>query len=204
MSNKPKILIGLPTMSSVHPLTMMVILSWMSEAFTTGEYNLSIYPTVNVQPVDNARNDIVAKFLESDCTHLLFIDSDTVPPLDALHRLLNHDKPIISALTPIIELDEKLGTYYRKWNCVDENDKHMVPNTGTRMCKGCGSSCILIQREVFSKMKIPYYRFQYKDDNGKDILVGEDIYFIINALSLGIKTYADTSIICQHYKQALW
>lgn len=203
MNKTPKICIGLPTMSSVHPLLLMVIVSWMAEAFNNGEYNLSIYPTVNVQPVDNARNDIVKHFLESDCTHLIFVDADTIPPLNALKRLLAHDKPIISALTPIIEMDGE-GNPWRKWNCVDENDEHMKPNTGTRMCKGAGSSCILIKREVFEALEAPYYRFQYKDDKGKSIVVGEDIWFIVNCLSKGIKTYADTTILCQHYKNFMF
>lgn len=197
---RPKVCLGIPTMGEVNTLLLVTIVSWIAEAFNTGLYNLSIYPTVNVQPVDNARNQIVKFFLESDCTHLLFVDADTIPPLDALKRLLAHDKPIISALTPIIELNEETNDYWRKWNAVDETDQHMKPNTGTRMCKGAGASCILIKREVFEQLEAPYYRFQYKDDSGKSVLVGEDIYFIINALSKGIKTYADTSILCQHAK----
>lgn len=201
---KPKILIGLPTMSQMHPMVMMIILGWMAEAYNKKEYGLSIFPTFNEQPVDNARNHIADEFLKSDCSHLLFIDSDTVPPLDALRRLLAHDRLIISALTPIIELNEKTGEYYRKWNCVGEDDQHMKPDTGIQKCKGAGSSCILIKKEVFQTIKPPFYRFTYKDDNGKDVVVSEDIYFVINCLSHGIETYADTSIVCRHYKPALW
>lgn len=200
---KPKILIGIPTMSSVHPLVMMMVVSWMSEAYMTGKFDLSIYPTLNVQPVDNARNEIVKVFLESGCTHLFFIDSDTIPPIDAIHRLLAHDLPIVSGLTPIIEMT-KDGKPWRKWNCVDENDKHMLPNTGVNQCKGAGGSCLMIKREVFEAMKEPYFRFVYQDDNGKNVVVGEDVYFIVNALSLGIKTYADTTLLCQHYKPFLF
>ena len=203
-ADKPSIMIGLPTMHSMHPILAINIMKWMATGIQTKEYDLSIYPTFNVQPVDNARNEIVKNFLKSGCTHLWFIDSDTIPPPDALKRLLAHDKPIISALTPIIEHDETKNGYWRKWNCVGEDDKHLMPNTGTKMCKGCGSSCIMIKREVFDKMKPPYYRFTYQDDTGKEVMVSEDIYFIINALSLGIKTYADTSILCKHYKHALW
>ncbi len=197
-------MIGVPTMGTVHPLLMMVVLSWMAEAFNTGMCGLSIYPTINVQPVDNARNQIVKYFLESDATHLLFVDSDTIPPLDALKRLLAHDKLIISALTPIIELNNETGDYWRKWNCVDQNDQHMKPHTGTRQCKGAGGSCILIKREVFEQLEAPYYRFVYNDDTGKPVVVGEDIYFTINCLSKGIKTYADTSILCQHEKKCMF
>lgn len=201
---RPKILLGLPTMSSVHTLTMMVILSWMAKAYNSKEFDFSIYPTINVQPVDNARNEIVKAFLESDCTHLMFVDSDTIPPIDALDRLLAHDLPIVSGLTPIVELNEETGEYYRKWNCVGMDEQHMKPDTGLNQCKGAGGSCILIKREVFEKMKAPYFRFVYSDDNGKNICVSEDIYFIVNALSKDIKTYCDTSIVCRHNKSCLF
>ena len=197
-------MIGIPTMAQVHTLLFVIVIKWISDAYRSNDYSLSIFPTINVQPVDNARNEIVDAFLKSDATHLLFIDSDTIPPIDLIPRLLAHNLPIISGLTPIIELNQENGEYWRKWNCVGEDDKHLEPNTGVKMCKGTGSSCIMIRREVFEKMKPPYYRFVYKDDTGKDVMVSEDIYFIINALSLGIKAYVDTSIICQHYKEMLF
>lgn len=200
----PKVVIGLPTMASVHPLTMLVILRWMAEAYSSKLYNLSILPTINEQPVDNARNHIVKDFLESDGTHLLFVDSDTVPPADTIMKMLAQDKLIISGLTPIIDLDEKSGEYFRKWNCVGEDDLHMQPNTGLRKCKGAGGSCIMIKREVFEKLESPWYKFLKKDDNGKVVDVSEDIYFVVTALSKGMETWADTSIICKHYKPALW
>lgn len=202
--NKPKILIGLPTMSSIHPMLMMVILSWMSDGFKNGEYNLSIFPTFNEQPVDNARNHIVEEFLKSDCTHLLFIDSDTIPQIDSLKRLMAHDRLIMTALTPIIEIDNNTNEYYRKWNCVGMDDKHLQPNTGVQQAKVAGSSCILIKREVFLKLETPWYRFVYKDDNGKNVVVGEDIHFTINCLAAGMETFADTTIICQHYKSVIF
>ena len=200
---KPKVLIGLPTMASVHTMLLMTIVSWMAKAFQGSEYNLSIYPTVNVQPVDNARNEIVKAFLESDCTHLLFVDADTIPPLDAIEKLLAHNLPIVSALTPIIEMT-KDGAPWKKYNCVDTDDKHMRPNTGLRECKGAGTSCLLIRRDVLEQLEMPYFRFKYQDDTGKQVFVSEDIHFIINCLSKGIKTMADTSIICQHYKNFLF
>lgn len=203
--NKPKVIIGLPTMGSVHTHLMLLIIVWIAEALQGGKYNLSVYPTVAVQPVDNARNEIVRTFLEeTDGTHLLFIDSDTIPPRNVIQSLLDMDVPIATAITPIIEHDEATGEFYRKWNVVDQNDKHVQPNTGIIEAKGAGSSCIMIRRDVFEKMEKPYYRFLYQDDNGKPTIVSEDIYFTIRALSLGFKTYADTSLICKHAKTTMW
>ncbi len=205
---KPKILLGLPTMGSIHTLLLVVISSWIAEAATTGDYNLSLYPTLGVQPVDKARNHIVDIFLGSDCTHLLFIDSDTIPPKNTIMRLLGRNKDIVSGLTPIIEHDSKRYNdsdgFYKKWNAVTLDNKFTEPNVGVIPVQGVGSSCILIRREVFEKMPKPWYNFLTQDDNGKEVFVGEDIHFIIKAKQLGFEAWCDTSVICGHNKPIIW
>lgn len=194
-------------MGSIHVMLAVTINAWVAEARESG-YDLSIYPTMGVSPVDNARNHIVEEFLKTDCTHLLFIDSDTVPPKNALKKLLAADREIVSALTPIIEHDENRKNdsngFYRKMNVVGFNDKHVNEYIGLVPCKGAGSSCVLIKREVFEKMERPWYRFQYQDDNGVPVIVGEDILFTVKALGMKIVPYVDTSIICKHNKPILW
>lgn len=202
---KAKVLIGLPTMSSMHTWLVMTLLSWVSE----NKISLGVYPTLSVQPVDNARNEIVEEFLKGDYTHLLFIDSDTIPPQDGLYKLLEDDRAIVTGITPIIEHDEKRSGsdssgFYKKWNCVDMQDKEVQPNSGLIPIKGAGSSFILIKRVVFEKLTKPYYRFLYQDDNKKDVIVSEDIHFIAKALGAGIQAWADTSVICKHYKPIVW
>jgi len=206
---KPKVLIGLPTMGSIHTLLAIRIMAWLMEAQQKGNINVSIYPTMGVSPVDNARNEIVDELLRGDCTHLLFVDSDTIPPQNALEKMLLADKPIVTALTPIIEYDDKRKNsdsngYYKKWNVVNWQDKFIEPYLGLIKIKGCGSSCILIKREVFEKMPKPWYRFLYQDDTGKVIFMGEDTHFIAKALGMGIEAWADTSIICGHNKAIIW
>jgi hypothetical protein len=200
----PKVMIGIPTMGSVHPILMMTVLSWMNQATQSKLYSMTFFPTTGIQPVDNARNTIVDAFLASDSTHLLFVDSDTIPPPDVILQFLAHEKDIISAMTPIVEYDEEKDQYWRRWNCVGMDDKHMVPGTGVLQAKGCGGSCVMIKREVFEALSKPYFRFQYEDDNGKPVVVTEDIYFIIKALSKGIKAYADTGILCRHFKTCMF
>ena len=207
---KPKILIGLPTMSSIHIMLAVQIMAWIAEAYRGSDFELMVYPTVAVQPVDNARNEIVREFLKTDCTHLLFIDSDTLPPRDAIKKLLDINQPIVSAITPIVEIDEKTKEPWRKWNCVGMDDNHVQPNTGVVPIKGAGSSCILIKREVFNKIPEPWYRFRYEDDNGKKqfmgqpLIISEDIHFIMQAVSRGIPAFCDTSIICGHNKSIIF
>ena len=208
-------MIGLPTMGSVNTMLMTAILAWVAEAAQGGKYDLMTYHTIGVSPVDEARNVIVEEFLKTNCSHLLFIDSDTIPPRNAISKLLAADKEVVSALTPIVEHDENRKNdsngFYRKYNVVGWNDKHVNDFIGLVACKGAGSSCVLIKREIFEKLPPPWYRFKYEYDNGKKtlggrpVIIGEDIYFTARVIGeLKIMPYVDTSIICQHSKSILW
>jgi len=206
---KPKIFIGIPTMGSVHVFTMIRILKFCTDAFAHQRYSVVIYPTSGVSPVDNARNEIVTEFLKGDATHLLWIDSDTIPPEGSLDKMLKDDKDIISGITPIIEYDEKRSKsdsngYYKKWNCVGTDNKFVMPYTGIVPIHGAGGSFLLVKRAVYEKMEKPWYRFLYKDDNSTDCFIGEDVSFIAKSISLGFKPFCDTSIQCGHSKQIIW
>lgn len=208
-SNKPKILIAVPTMGSINTLLVTSITKWIAEAANTGLYNVSFYPTACVSPVDRAREEIVDVLLDSDCTHVFWIDADTVPREDALRRLLAHDTDIVSGLTPIIVYDETRkdsdsNGFKKKWNCVGLDEKHLTPNTGVHDIFGAGGSCLLVKREVYEKLDRPCYKFTYKDDNGKDANISEDIYFTLMARAHGFKPICDTSIIAAHYKPIFW
>lgn len=217
MKKPPHILIGLPTMANIHVYLFAVLMNWHKKALETGKYSISVYPTVCVQPVDNARNIIVKHFLENpEYTHLFFIDSDTVPPIMTLDKLLAADKDILTALTPIIEFDENYktepgrgpandsGGFFRKWNCIGIDDNWCRPYTGIVPVKTFGASCVLIKRDVFAKIEEPFFRFKYEDDSGKKTIVSEDVYFAIKALAAGVQSFADTSVICKHNKPILW
>jgi len=208
-STKPKVMIAVPTMGEINTLLVVMITRWIAEAFNTGKYNVSFYPTTCVSPVDRAREEIVDVFLESDCTHLFWIDSDTVPKYEALTTLLSHDADIVSGLTAIIVYDETRkdsdsNGFKKKWNCVGMDEKHLTPNTGVHKILGAGGSCLMVKREVYEKLERPCYKFIYKDDNGKDANISEDIHFTLMARAKGFEPICDTSVIAAHYKGIFW
>jgi hypothetical protein len=59
----------------------------------------------NESLVQRARNLLVAKFLKSDCTHLLFIDSDIVFEPSIVIKLLRSDKDIVTVTYPKKAID---------------------------------------------------------------------------------------------------
>lgn len=208
-STKPHVLIGIPTMGEINTLLVVMITKWIAEAANTGKYNISFYPTACVSPVDRAREEIVDVFLGTKCTHLFWIDSDTVPKPDALLKLLSHDADIVSGLTPIIIYDEDRkdsdsNGFKKKWNCVGLDEKPLTPNTGVHKIFGAGGSCLLVKRKVYETLERPCYKFVYKDDNGKKANISEDIYFTLMAKSKGFQPICDTSVIAGHYKGIFW
>src|ERR1700741_2059922 len=52
-----------------------------------------------------ARNTLASHVLESDHTHLLFVDSDIDYPANLIRRMLEFDEPIVSAVCPHRVLD---------------------------------------------------------------------------------------------------
>lgn len=206
-----RVLVGIPTMGAVQPNLVAVLLRWARE-FKDDE--VSFYFTYRVSPVDRARNQIVKFFLEepSNFTHLLFIDSDTVPPVDALRRLLSHDQPMVSGLTPILHWNQVAKHWDTFDNCFTHQDTddagkptatHVAErHTGLQQIFRCGSSCVLIKREVFEALTKPHYEFLYNEDRTQHTR-SEDIHFCDNVRAAGFTIHADTDVVCNHHKEAV-
>ena len=215
MDSKTNVLVAIPTMGSIHPMLASRLIGWGSEF----KGRVHFYFTFKVAPVDRARNQIVDYFLKqtigeekAPLTHLLMIDADTVPPVDALRRLLSHDKEIVTGLTPILRYDEKKDAWQTYDNCFSHVDRdadgkiittHVVRrNKGLQEIFRCGASCLLIHRSVFETLKPPYFQFVPNEDNTIHVR-SEDIDFCDRAKEAGYHIYADTDVACGHYKDVM-
>jgi hypothetical protein len=69
---------------------------------STPHKSIAVSSAVHMQSgmalVTQARNNCVAYFLNSDCTHMIFIDADIGFEPEAIYRLIDKDVPL--ALTP--------------------------------------------------------------------------------------------------------
>lgn len=135
----------------------------------------------NESLITRARNYLVDEFLRSDCTHLLFIDSDiSFDPNDVI-ALLALDKDIIGAPYPkkainwknigraivqnpavnTAELDRLVGDYV--FNPVPGTTKFNVHEPLEVMEIGTGF--MMVKREVFDKFREAYPKQRYKPDH---------------------------------------
>jgi hypothetical protein len=135
----------------------------------------------NESLITRARNYLVDEFLRSDCTHLLFIDSDIqFNPQDVI-ALLALDKDVIGAPYPKKsinwtniahaartkpdlppgELESLVGDYV--FNVVKGTKQFSV--TEPLEVLEIGTGFMLIKRDVFAKMEKAYPQLKYKPDH---------------------------------------
>ena len=135
----------------------------------------------NESLITRARNYLVDEFLRSDCTHLLFIDSDIhYDPRDVI-ALMALDKEVIGAPYPkksinwgnvaaaarkhptmeAKELETLVGEYV--FNVVKGTSQFQV--TEPLEVMEIGTGFMMVKREVFTKFADAYPHLRYKPDH---------------------------------------
>ncbi len=183
-----KILIGIPTIREDKNFweSMRKFLPEMSN-----EHDIEIVEVKN-KMVDDARNIIVDKFLESDKDYLLFLDDDhsnhTVDMVNALFipktevcamKCYSRSFPHLCTLMSYSGLSYARGRY-----------QSMELNEGYKECALVGFGMTLIKKSIFSKLKKPYF---IKANN-----LNEDNYFCENMIELGIYPIGCFDYVCTH------
>lgn len=162
---------------------------------------------------DRARNDVVEEFLASDCDILWFLDSDVVPPDHVLELVTHHqDKWVIAgAPYPVYQMvpgSEDMSLCFTVYNGLGKDPgsgqrgifMSEVPPEGTAFVDALATGCLFIKREVFSKLKKPYFEFKF-DPETRRVIEGEDLGFALKLHDLGIKFFVDYGMVCEHYKR---
>lgn len=168
-----------------------------------------VYPSGCVRRVfhDFARNKLAEDFLASDCDILWFLDSDITPPKHVLDLIAIHgDKWKIAGLTypvfmkpPGSDILEVVYTAYKKNVGSGNLGLCGVPKEGQDLLDGLATGCLFIRREVFEKLKRPYFEFKYHDVD-REIKEGEDLGFCRKVSALGYKFFTDFALTCRHQK----
>jgi hypothetical protein len=142
--------------------------------------------------VDHARNQIVKEFLQSDASHLLFVDQDMVVPQDTLDRLLKHELPVVSGLYFLKQWPHPLCAFDLdpEFRLLEEYAKDQL-----QQVDGVGMGCCLIRRDVFIAM---YRRYRKGNWYNTTLANGEDVHFCRRLLAMGVPVHLDASVDCLH------
>ena len=145
----------------------------------------------NESLITRGRNTLVHKFLESDRTHLFFIDADIEYRVEDVYRLLLADKPVVVGSYPMksinwseIEYRSSIGIHknlegFSPKNVVNFNIKTNEKGQSLVSVKDglielldAGTGFMMIKREAIEKMIENYQNLAYKTDTeekGKQI-----------------------------------
>jgi hypothetical protein len=118
--------------------------------------------------VTQGRNLCVSGFLESNCTHMLFVDSDILFNAESIFKMIERDKDVIAIPYPLKTLmwdkafkkmqdgEIKKPDDIRKWlhtyPMKIENPNDVNVERGVIEVTHSPTGCMLIKRQVFDKM----------------------------------------------------
>jgi hypothetical protein len=159
-------------------------------------YMRPTFPVSFPASLDDVRNNLVEQAFESDCTHILMLDTDQRYPRDTIARLFAHEKKIVRAqvhrryppFDPILLVSDDQGRYQ---HIPDEEWVRggLIEVDATGVC-----ACGLFDMEVFENVAHPWFETR----NGPHGVVGEDVHFCEKAREAGYKIYVDCDLKVGH------
>lgn len=195
----PSVMIGVP-LGMDYQIDVRVCL-WV-QRMCLGPNRMSHYATTRYS--QQGRNQVIFNVLNNipQVTHIFFVDSDTLPPIDAIERLLAHDKDIVAGVTPMF-VSEVGGPCwsvmaYDEHVRADDKFKPILYNDLPKevfRAHLLGGSTILIKRRVLEKMSWPYFDAIFTPQGLK---LGPDLYFTAKAKKYGFQLWCDPTVRCEH------
>ena len=203
-----KLFIGIPCHDGrLNVKTAYALAQLMPDAMRLG-VAVTLSDISNCSIITLARNSLVNEFLKTDCTELLFIDSDVVVSPEDILRLMaqSGDKDITAGTYPRRSHDKKFFTdlYWTE-------DDNLEFDGSLMRVKRIGTGFMLIQRHVIEKMAQAHPEWSYKNkptgermaalfdfEIRDDQYVGEDYLFCDRATEMGFTVHVDVDISLPH------
>jgi len=119
----------------------------------------------NESLVTRARNILTAMFLDSDASHLFFLDADIEWEPDAILRAISADKDIVASAYPKKALPIQ---YALNFKFIDPVQKRIRFENGLVEVLDASTGFFCIKRQVFERMMVEYPELHYKNDSNID------------------------------------
>ena len=212
--NPDRLFIGVPMYAAPNPFFAQALIHVLSNP----PVNVLYRQSVGDSPVGRSRNILTYEFLESDCSHLLFIDCDLIFSKDHILRLLSHKEELVGGLYPKKQpkLEWVVNTLPDPQNVLGTNGLWNVRYVGTGFMR--------VARTVFEQMIARWGdEIRYTADNGLNRTeynlwpigpyqypdgyrryLSEDWFFCQRWLDLGGQVWADTRVLLKHCGQAVY
>jgi len=156
--------------------------------------------------IAHARNVCVAKFMESDCTDMLFLDSDVACGPGVFSRLMTHDADVVAGVYRVKSDEERYPVVPIEGGAVQDTA------TGLLEVKDIPFGLVRIRREVIEKMTAAEPENWFYANNAErmkcqalfnteirdHVFWGEDYYFCRKWRAMGGKIYVDPEFRLAH------
>lgn len=149
-----------------------------------------------------ARNLMAKAAIDGKFDYILMVDSDTIPPENALVDLMSHGVGVCIGFYPrglsddgrtnVAELN---SVGYKACFYVDEIREMRESGENLLEVRGGGLGCALIDVSVFGKISKPYFKYVENDDGSA---LSEDYYFCNRCRNSKVRVFMDTRVGCDH------
>lgn len=199
MEKQPRIYLALPNMGWVHTALWSRVLQWAS----SGRYLWQINPKMYVKPHHRARNMLHKEFAEYDqgqpCDYVLWLDNDTIPPPNALEKMIEDDVDVVSGTVMQWKMR---GPRVVAWDRVDSGYMGLPPDRtkGLQRVDVGTLACCLMKADVLRAMP-PGAFFWSEIDEWHTNGPSEDTNFFGLVKDAGFEAYVDFDVPCEHVKE---
>ena len=151
----------------------------VAQTLMTHGINFRLTTLRNESLITRARNILTAMFLESECSHLMFIDADIEFDAESILRALAYDKPIMAAAYPKKALPVQ---YAINFKFKDQATKQVRVENGAIEVLDASTGFFLIKREVIEKMIQAYPELHYRNDSNIDEKFNKYCYSLFDTI----------------------
>ncbi|MFY9287118.1 MAG: hypothetical protein WAO98_01325, partial [Alphaproteobacteria bacterium] len=129
------------------------------------------------------RNQCAEAAKLAGATHVLFLDSDMVFPLDTMARLLHHKKDIVGAV-----YSQRTAPFHPLGVTLDGAHKNV--GSGLHRMKVIPTGCLMVSMSVFDKLPKPWFSNRIEGEK----ILGEDYHFCERASTVGFEIWCDGTL----------
>lgn len=170
MATHTKIFLGLPLYNHTTNTEFMMSIIRLTCFCLQNNIEMVMYPVVFDSLISRARNSIVAHFMASDCTHLLFIDGDIEFQVQDVLRLIQADKDVVGIgyAQKWLRLDPYLVSQPEPLELISKASVHLsnptAPPAQIMEAEYVTTGFLMIKKHVIEKLMMANPKRKYIND----------------------------------------
>jgi hypothetical protein len=207
-----KVMIGLPTYDYKVSSKLAISLASFCVQATQHGVDIQVCNISGCSVVSRVRNLIATEFLNSDCTDLMFIDSDINFNAEDIFRLMAWSSDSKKGIVAGIPVARKKGQVYFSTLDTDETNSIFMDKMGLVRAKRVATAFMMVRKEVFESLRDAHPEWVYHDEKNKGDTticffdfalkdgqyIGEDYLFCDRAREQGFEVWIDPTIKLGH------